>query len=263
MASGHRGLQPRKQPRQARAALTRQRILDAAARVFAEYGYAAGTTNRIAERARVSIGSLYQYYPNKDAILVELLTRHLDAGMIAAPPDQDEPLPESIEGIMRFFVRNVIENHREDPQLLRVMMEQGPRAPELLEKIAQSERRHIAYSRQAAPEPSGRAGHGRGHRRPPRHFHGGDGRAQGDGGTRSDRHRAVRGRTRRHAHPLSFGRSVGDIRGLTPGPSVRGCGVPPVAANPPRGRWVPGAAVSDSRKSEYLWRQMDRAALAL
>ncbi|WP_424921244.1 TetR/AcrR family transcriptional regulator [Streptomyces sp. wa1] len=146
MASGHRGLQPRKQPRQARAALTRQRILDAAARVFAEYGYAAGTTNRIAERARVSIGSLYQYYPNKDAILVELLTRHLDAGMIAAPPDQDEPLPESIEGIMRFLVRNVIENHREDPQLLRVMMEQGPRAPELLEKIAQSERRHIAYA---------------------------------------------------------------------------------------------------------------------
>ncbi|MGW5862089.1 TetR/AcrR family transcriptional regulator [Streptomyces sp. NPDC055239] len=148
MTADRRGLQPRKQPRQVRAELTRQRVLDAAARVFAEYGYAAGTTNRIAERARVSIGSLYQYYPNKDAILVELLTRHLDAGMAAAPLDQDELLPESIEGIMRFYVRGAIENHREDPQLLRVMMEQGPRAPELLERIADSERRRIAYTRE-------------------------------------------------------------------------------------------------------------------
>ncbi|SCG02877.1 transcriptional regulator, TetR family [Streptomyces sp. MnatMP-M27] len=77
MTPGRRGLQPRKQPRQARAELTKQRILTAAAHVFAEYGYAAGTTNRIAERARISIGSLYQYYPNKDAILAELLIRHL------------------------------------------------------------------------------------------------------------------------------------------------------------------------------------------
>lgn len=147
MASDRRGLQPRKQPRQVRAELTRQRILDAAARVFAEYGYAAGTTNRIAERARVSIGSLYQYYPNKDAILVELLTRHLDAGMAAAPLDRDELLPESIEGIVRFFVRAVIENHRDDPKLLRVMIEQGPRAPELLERVADHELRRIAYVR--------------------------------------------------------------------------------------------------------------------
>ncbi|MEU6479831.1 TetR/AcrR family transcriptional regulator [Streptomyces sp. NPDC047017] len=147
MTSDRRGLQPRKQPRQVRAELTRQRILDAAAHVFAEYGYAAGTTNRIAERARVSIGSLYQYYPNKDAILVELLTRHLDAGMAATPLEGDEPLPESIEGILRFHVRKVIENHRDDPQLLRVMQEQGPRAPELLERIARDELRRIAYTR--------------------------------------------------------------------------------------------------------------------
>lgn len=147
MTSDRRGLQPRKQPRQVRAELTRRRILDAAAHVFAEYGYAAGTTNRIAERARVSIGSLYQYYPNKDSILVELLTRHLDAGMADVPLDQDELLAKPIEGIMRFAVRNTIENHRDDPQLLRVMMEQGPRAPELLERIAHSERKRIAYTR--------------------------------------------------------------------------------------------------------------------
>ncbi|WP_369199441.1 TetR/AcrR family transcriptional regulator [Streptomyces sp. PU-14G] len=146
MTSDRRGLAPRKQPRQVRAELTRQRILDAAAHVFAEYGYAAGTTNRIAQRARVSIGSLYQYYPNKDAILVELLTRHLDAGMAATPPGQDEEPPAPLEGIMRFHVRQAIDNHREDPQLLRVMMEQGPRAPDVLERIARSELERIAYA---------------------------------------------------------------------------------------------------------------------
>ncbi|MFI1680743.1 TetR/AcrR family transcriptional regulator [Streptomyces sp. NPDC020607] len=149
MSSDRRGLQPRKQPRQVRAELTRQRILDAAAHVFAEYGYAAGTTNRIAERASVSIGSLYQYYPNKDAILVELLMRHLDGGMVAieaAQPDQDALRTRPVESILRSYVGHVIDNHRDDPQLLRVMMEQGPRAPELLERVAQNETRSIAYA---------------------------------------------------------------------------------------------------------------------
>ncbi|GCD41697.1 TetR/AcrR family transcriptional regulator [Streptomyces paromomycinus] len=146
MTTDRRGLQPRKQPRQARAEATRQRILTAAAHVFAEYGYAAGTTNRIAARARVSIGSLYQYYPNKDAILVELLTRHLDAGIAAAGRHQDGEAPESLEEIIRLFVRTSIGNHRDDPQLLRVMAEQGPRSPELLDKIARHGRERIAYA---------------------------------------------------------------------------------------------------------------------
>ncbi|WP_055550474.1 TetR/AcrR family transcriptional regulator [Streptomyces sp. NBRC 110028] len=148
MTSGHRGLRPRKQPRQARAELTRQRILTAAAHVFAEYGYAAGTTNRIAEQARISIGSLYQYYPNKDAILVELVVRHLDAGAAATQRLQVEEQPDTLEEMFRRFVRTAIENHRDDPQLLRVMVEQGPRSPELLEKVAAYEREHIACTRE-------------------------------------------------------------------------------------------------------------------
>src|SRR5262245_10380320 len=52
----------RRQPVQARSRATTAAILEAAARVFAEHGYAAGTTNRIAERAGVSVGSLYEYY---------------------------------------------------------------------------------------------------------------------------------------------------------------------------------------------------------
>ncbi|MET9193784.1 TetR/AcrR family transcriptional regulator [Streptomyces olivaceus] len=147
MTSDRRGLAPRKQPRQVRAELTRERILDAAAHVFGEYGYAAGTTNRIAERARVSIGSLYQYYPNKDAILAELVTRHLDTGRAAVMRHQGKELPRSLEEVLRLFVRVAVDNHLDDPQLLRVMAEQGPRSPELLGKVAAYEAGRLVYTR--------------------------------------------------------------------------------------------------------------------
>ncbi|RJR49660.1 MAG: TetR/AcrR family transcriptional regulator [Desulfobacteraceae bacterium] len=69
---GKQRLNPRKQPIQRRARETVEVILEAAAQVFAEEGYFA-TTNRIAQRAGVSIGSLYQYFNNKDEILSEMI----------------------------------------------------------------------------------------------------------------------------------------------------------------------------------------------
>jgi AcrR family transcriptional regulator len=147
MTSEQRRIQPRKQPRQVRAELTRQRILTAAAHIFAEYGYAAGTTNRIAERARISIGSLYQYYPNKDAILAELLTRHLDGDGAAATLSARKHLPEPLEDTIRAFVRTVIENHLDDPELLRIMIEQAPRSGELLETVTRQEWAIVGHMR--------------------------------------------------------------------------------------------------------------------
>ncbi|KAB2352238.1 TetR/AcrR family transcriptional regulator [Actinomadura rudentiformis] len=88
--SAHR---PRKTPRQQRAWRTRARILAAAARVFAEHGYASGTTDRIAAQAGLSIGSLYQYFPNKDAILVTLAQAHLDDTIQAARTHLTRPQP--------------------------------------------------------------------------------------------------------------------------------------------------------------------------
>jgi AcrR family transcriptional regulator len=134
MPSADRRLTSRRKPRQVRAELTRERILTAAAHVFAEHGYAAGTTNRIAERARVSIGSLYQYFPNKDAILAELLIRHLDRGAWTAAADLDLS-PGSLETTVRAMIRDAIDNHSDDPQLLRVMIEEAPVSQELLEAI--------------------------------------------------------------------------------------------------------------------------------
>lgn len=146
MNSGERRLRPRKQPRQIRAELTRQRILTAAAHVFTEHGYAAGTTNRIAERARISIGSLYQYFPNKDAILVELLTRHLDDGMRNLLARLPEQWPDSVEETIRHFVRAAVESHLDDPKLLRIMIEEAPRSQELRDKVARQEKIHVGHA---------------------------------------------------------------------------------------------------------------------
>ncbi|MFI5590375.1 TetR/AcrR family transcriptional regulator [Amycolatopsis sp. NPDC051758] len=146
--SDQRRIQPRKQPRQVRAELTRQRILTAAAHVFGEHGYAAGTTNRIAEQAGISIGSLYQYFPNKDAILAELLLRHLDDGAAATAKIQAGRLPGPIDEVFRVFVRGAINTHLDEPQLLRVLLEQAPRSRHLLEKVERLKQSLVGYLRE-------------------------------------------------------------------------------------------------------------------
>jgi AcrR family transcriptional regulator len=66
---------PRKMPSQSRSALTVDAILEGAARILERHGLEGYTTNAIAQRAGVSIGSLYQYFPTKDAITAALIER--------------------------------------------------------------------------------------------------------------------------------------------------------------------------------------------
>ncbi len=69
-------LGPRKQAVQERSRETVEAVLEGAAQVFERIGFSAATTERIAERAGVSVGTLYQYWPNKDAIAVALMEKH-------------------------------------------------------------------------------------------------------------------------------------------------------------------------------------------
>lgn len=71
-------LAPRKQPRQARSAATLEAVFEACIQVLRAEGLERLTTTRVAERAGVSVGSLYQYYPNKEALLAAVLARHLE-----------------------------------------------------------------------------------------------------------------------------------------------------------------------------------------
>ena len=71
-------LQPRKTPVQARSAVTVEAILDAAIQVLVAHGKERLTTTLVAARAGVSVGTLYQYFPNKSALLQACLRRHMD-----------------------------------------------------------------------------------------------------------------------------------------------------------------------------------------
>jgi len=66
---------PRKQPRQARAQHTVNAMIEASARILEEQGHGGFTTNAVAELAGASIGTLYQYFPDKDALLGALIAR--------------------------------------------------------------------------------------------------------------------------------------------------------------------------------------------
>lgn len=142
-ARAQRQLRPRKQPRQSRSRETVDAILEAAARIFATHGYAAGTTNRIAVKAGVSIGSLYEYFPNKDALLVALMERHIaegqavlaEVGSTALRPDR--PLHEVAERL----VRAMIELHARDRALHRVLLEETPLPPRVRRQLADAEAR--------------------------------------------------------------------------------------------------------------------------
>ena len=132
-------LRPRKEPRQDRSRQTRDRFLDAAARIFATHGYSAGTTNRIAAEAGASIGSLYQYFPNKDSILVALVRRHVDDGtqllLDAFARTDGQPVLDRLP----VLVDAVLANHTSDPRLHQVLFEEAPRPPELLAELHELE----------------------------------------------------------------------------------------------------------------------------
>ena len=72
-------LKPRKTPRQARSEATVDAIFEATIQVLLAEGASRLTTTRVSERAGVSVGTMYQYFPNKQALLFAVLKRHMEA----------------------------------------------------------------------------------------------------------------------------------------------------------------------------------------
>lgn len=118
---------PRKSPAQSRSRATVEAILDAAAHILVTQDFAAASTNRIAEKAGVSIGSLYQYFPNKGALIAALRRRHAEAMrstiLQLAGPAASAALPDAV----RSFIHAVMQAHRIDPQLHRILAQEAPR----------------------------------------------------------------------------------------------------------------------------------------
>ena len=102
-------LEPRKQPHQARAQATVDAIFEATIQVLLAEGLQRLTTIRVAERAGVSIGTLYQYYPHKQSLLYAVLQRHLrrvgEAVERAAKSVHRTSLATMVSTVVEAFVR--------------------------------------------------------------------------------------------------------------------------------------------------------------
>lgn len=127
MATAKSRTNPRKTASQRRSQLTVDALLEATARILVKEGYDHASTNKIAHTAGVSIGSLYQYFPSKEALVAAVIDRHNQEmkqllreslGKVAARP---------IDEAVRELIKVMIEAHRLNPRLHRVLVEQVPR----------------------------------------------------------------------------------------------------------------------------------------
>jgi AcrR family transcriptional regulator len=118
---------PRKEPRQARSQATVEAILTATARVLVKYGYDHASTNRVAGAAGVSVGSLYQYFPTKEALVAALIDRHMSemTALLEMNIDvvREAPLPLAT----RALVKLMLVAHAQNPKLHKIFAEQCPR----------------------------------------------------------------------------------------------------------------------------------------
>lgn len=129
MISARRQLRttPRKRPRQARSKVTVDTILAATARVLVKQGFDGLTTNAVAEAAGVSIGSLYQYFPNKQALVAALIERRLDDKNAETLAELARVAQLPIGDAVRAMIAMTIAIYRDAPALSRVLIEQVPR----------------------------------------------------------------------------------------------------------------------------------------
>ena len=122
---------PRKNASQERSRLTVDALLEATARILVREGFDKASTNRIAEMAGVSIGSLYQYFPSKEALVAALIDRHNRQVMQAIQGELADALKLSMEEAVRRLVSIAVKAHRVDPKLHRALTEQIPRVGRL------------------------------------------------------------------------------------------------------------------------------------
>jgi AcrR family transcriptional regulator len=128
---------PRTAPRQQRSRETYERVLDVAAEIFEQFGYAGTTTNKVAEAAGISIGTLYHYIPDKDALLYSLTERHLASGVDSVVSvfmrlRQEAP---GLEESLRAVISLMVQMHLDERHLHHLLYDSAPRSEELQKRL--------------------------------------------------------------------------------------------------------------------------------
>jgi AcrR family transcriptional regulator len=124
---------PRKKASQKRSRATVDALIEATARVLVREGFERASTNRIAAEAGASIGSLYQYFPTKEALVAAVIERHKNDMMEVLRRALVRVAGMPLEQGVRELVALMIDAHRVDPELHRVLVEQIPRIGRLAE----------------------------------------------------------------------------------------------------------------------------------
>jgi AcrR family transcriptional regulator len=122
---------PRKIAAQQRSRATVEALLEATARILVKEGFDKASTNRIAEVAGVSVGSLYQYFPSKEALVAAVIEHHQQEIMQMVRRELQEILTEPIDKAVRKMIWVAVKAHSIDPRLHRVLSEQIPRVGKL------------------------------------------------------------------------------------------------------------------------------------
>jgi len=125
MTQGHE-ITPRKRPTQARAQATFDALVEACARLLPELGYERLTTNAIAERAGTGIGSLYEYFPGKDAIIAQVVERLVERVMQRLGRELDAILKAQPEDAVGSWIARVHEIMESERELVAVLSQQVP-----------------------------------------------------------------------------------------------------------------------------------------
>jgi AcrR family transcriptional regulator len=120
----------RRKPRQQRAQQTVDAILGAVVRILKREGGHAVTTNHIADVAGVSIGSVYQYFPDKRAIFAALHQRHIEEIDRLVEAILVENATSSLEGLMSAMIDGMVEAHEGDPELYQALFTEVPQRAE-------------------------------------------------------------------------------------------------------------------------------------
>ncbi len=124
-------VKPRKRPSQRRSRATNEALVEATARILVKEGFDKASTNRIAEVAGVSVGSLYQYFPSKEALVAAVIERHQREIMRAVRAEFAQVFDCPVEEAARKLVAIAVKAHRVNPRLHLVLAEQIPRVGKL------------------------------------------------------------------------------------------------------------------------------------